>query len=145
MRKRWTLMHGIARTRCAWNDYVREITMAEGIPDSYRPVIMFLQRNPGSSQKSISDFVGVTTSAINQVVKSMLEEDYLYKESAPSDKRSRRLYLTEKGTDMACRLRQRLDEADDAITEFVGAEHEQELMNFLHELTDFIRGELRQC
>ena len=144
MRKRWTLMHGIARTRCAWNDYVREITMAEGIPDSYRPVIMFLYRNPGSSQKSISDFIGVTTSAINQVVKSMLDEDYLYKESDPSDKRSLRLYLTEKGTDMACRLRQRLDEADDAITEFVGAEHEQELMNFLHELTDFIRGELRQ-
>ena len=50
MRKRWTLMHGIARTRCAWNDYVREIAMAEGGPDSYRPVIMFLYRGESRLQ-----------------------------------------------------------------------------------------------
>lgn len=145
MRKRWTLMHGIARTRCAWNDYVREITLAEGIPDSYRPVIMFLQRNPGSSQKSISDFVGVTTSAINQVVKSMLEEGYLLQGKRSFRQAQPPIVSDRKGDRYGRRLRQRLDEADDAITEFVGAEHEQELMNFLHGLTDFIRGELKQC
>lgn len=143
MRKRWTLMHGIARTRCAWNDHVREITLAEGIPDSYRQVIMFLHRNPGSSQRSIAEFVGVTTSAINQVVKSMQEEDYLRKEIDPFDKRSYKLYLTETGENAACRLRKKLDESDDAITAFIGEEREKELMDLLHQLTDFIRKDLK--
>ena len=142
MRKRWTLMHGIARARCAWSDYVREISLAEGIPDSYRQVIMFLHRNPGASQRGIAEFVGVTTSAINQVVKSMQEEGYLRKEADPSDKRSCKLYLTESGEDAACRLRRRLDEADDAITGFIGAEKEKELTELLHQLTDFIRKDL---
>lgn len=101
-------MHGIARAKCAWNDHVREISLSEGIPDSYRQVIMFLHRNPGSSQCSIAEFVGVTTSAINQVVKSMQEEGYLRKETDPFDKRSFKLYLTEKGEDAACRLRKKV-------------------------------------
>ena len=145
MRKRWTLMNGIARARCAWNNHVREISLAEGIPDSYRQVIMFLHRNPGSGQRGIAEFVGVTTSAINQVVKSMLEEGYLRKEADPSDKRSCKLYLTEAGEDAADRLRKKLDESDAAITAFLGREKEEELMEILHQLTDFIRKDLSQC
>lgn len=142
MRKRWTLMHGIARTRAAWNDHVRQIAQEEGIPDSFRPVIMYLHRNSGASQKSIAEFLNVTTSAVNQVVKSMSSEGLLQKEPDPADKRSYKLYLTEQGKEVAIRLRQRLDRSDDAITAFVGAQREEELMQFLHELTDFIQKEL---
>ncbi len=39
----------------------------------------------------------------------------------------------------------KLDESDDAITAFIGAEREEELMELLHRLTDFIQEELRQC
>ena len=145
MSKRRTLMREMARTRYAWNEYVREIALAEGIPDSYRPVIMFLHHHPGFSQRSTAEFVGVTTSAINQVVKNMLEENYLRKESDPSDRRSCKLYLTEKGEAVALRLHEKLDEADDAITALIGAEREKELMDLLAQLTEFIRKEMRQC
>lgn len=142
MRKRWTLMYGMARTRTAWNEHLRKIALEEGIPDSYRPVIMFLHRNPGSSQKNIADFLNVTTSAVNQVVKNMADENYLQKEADPADKRSFKLYLTDRGESIACCLRKRIDDADDAITSFVGTEKEEELLMLLHELTDFIRKEL---
>lgn len=142
MPKRWTLMFGMARARAAWNEHMRQVAQEEGIPDSYRPVIMFLHRNPGASQKSIAEFANVTTSAVNQVVKSMLEDGYLRKESDPADKRGLRLYLTERGTAVASRLRQRLDQSDDAITAFVGAQREEELLQLLHALTDFIRKDL---
>ena len=138
-------MREMARTRHAWNEYVREAASEEGIPDSYRPVIMFLHHHPGFSQRSTAEFVGVTTSAINQIVKSMLEDSYLRKEIDPSDKRSSKLYLTEKGTTVALRLHEKLGEADDAITELIGTEREEELMDLLEQLTDFIRRELRQC
>ena len=145
MSKRRTLMREIARTRYAWNEYVRAIAQAEGIPDSYRPVIMFLHHHPGFSQRSTAEFVGVTTSAINQVVKNMLEENYLRKEPDPSDKRSCKLYLTERGEAVARRLHEKLDEADDAITALIGAQREEEWMDLLDQLTKFIRKDLRQC
>lgn len=145
MRKRWTLMYGMARARSAWNDHMRQITQEEGVSDSYRPVIMFLYRNPGASQKNIAEFLNVTTSAVNQVVKNMADEDYLRKEADPADKRSIKLYLTDRGEETASRLRQRLQQSDDAITAFVGPEQEEELLKFLHELTDFIQKELPLC
>lgn len=143
MRKKWTLMHGIARARTAWDDHMRQIAQEEGVPDSYRPVIMFLYRNPGASQKNIAEFLSVTTSAVNQVVKSMAEDGYLKKEADPSDKRGFKLYLTDQGEDVACRLRLRLEQSDNAITEFIGSEKEEELIQLLHQLTDFIRKELQ--
>lgn len=145
MNKRWTLMYGMARTRSAWHEHMRKITQEEGIPDSYRPIIMFLHRTPGATQKHISEFLDVTTSAVNQTVKSMIEENYVRKEADSADKRSFRLYLTDQGEAVAARLRKRLSESDDAITAFVGAEREEELLKLLHELTDFIRKELPSC
>lgn len=142
MRKRQTVMRSVGRARRVWNNHVKQIALAEGIPDSYRQVIMFLHHHPGSGQRSIAEFVGVTTSAINQVVKSMLEEDYLRKEADPSDRRGTRLYLTEKGESVASRLREKLDDADSAITAFLGETREAELIEVLESLADFVQREL---
>lgn len=142
MKKRQTVMRSVGRARRVWNNHVKQIAQAEGIPDSYRQVVMFLHHHPGSGQRSIAEFVGVTTSAINQVVKSMLEEDYLRKEADPSDRRGTRLYLTEKGESVASRLREKLDDADSAITAFLGEDREAELIEVLESLADFVRREL---
>ena len=74
MRARKTVMRAARRLRRAWDSHLRQITLAEGIPDSYRTVLLFLHRHPGSGQRNIAEFANVTTSAINQAVKSMVEE-----------------------------------------------------------------------
>lgn len=145
MIKRKTVMRSNGKARRSWNALVKEVALKEGIPDSYRQVIMFLNHNPGASQKNIAEFSCVTTSAINQVVKSMLLEDYITKETDPNDKRGCKLYLTEKGSEVAKRLHQRLDEADNAITKFLGVEKEQDLIEALDSLSEFIRKELLEC
>lgn len=142
MIKRPTIMRAVARARRAWDNHVRQVAWEEGIPDSYRPVIMFLHWNPGASQRRVAEFAGVTTSAINQTVKSMLQDDYLYKETDPSDKRSFRLYLTGKGEETAGRMRKRLDDSDNTITTFLGEEKEAELIELLDKLEEFVRKEL---
>ena len=144
MKKRKTLMRSVSRARRAWNNYVKEVALAEGVPDSYRTVLMFLLRHPGSAQRNIAEFAGITTSAVNQVVKSMAEEEYLIKETDPGDKRNSKLYLTEKGTVVATEIFEKLDAADDAITRRIGAEKEAELIAILDELTEFIGRELPQ-
>ncbi len=143
MRKRKTVMRAAARARRAWDQHVKAVALSEGVPDSYRQVIMFLFHHPGESQRAVAEFCGVTASAVNQAVKSMLEEDYLRKEPSPSDRRSFRLFLTQKGEDTARRLFARLYASDEAITALFGAEREAELIAALDTLTDFIREELR--
>lgn len=142
MNRRQTLMRSVAKVRRAWNSHVRDITLAEGIPDSYRTVLLFLTHHPGSGQRNIAEFAGVTTSAINQVVKSMLEEDYLRKEVDTNDKRNSKLYLTEKGNKVAEKLCEKLDASDDAITALIGPEKEEELIAFLNQLAEYIRRDL---
>lgn len=142
MPKRKTLMRAVAKARYAWQTHERDIALAEGIPDSYRTMFRFLLRHPGANQRNIAEFAGVTTSAVNQVVKSMLAEDYLCKEIDTSDKRNSKIYLTEKGTAIAEKLFAKLDAADDAITAMIGAEKEAELITFLEQLADYIRKDL---
>lgn len=145
MNRRHTLMRSIARARGAWTNHVREIALSEGIPDSYRTVLMYLLRHPGASQRNIAEFAGITTSAVNQTVRSMQEEDYLRKETDLSDKRNSRLFLTEKGSAIAIRVYEKLDAADDAITAMLGAEREAELITLLEQLADYIQKDLSQC
>lgn len=142
MKDRRTIMRAVAKARHAWNCHVREITLAAGIPDSYRPVFMFLLRHPGASQRNIAEFAAVTTSAINQVVKSMLEEGFLRKDVDTTDKRNSRLYLTDRGQQVAEMLNGKLDASDDAITAMLGSEKEAELIVLLEDLADFIRKDL---
>lgn len=145
MSNRKPLMRAMGRTRRAWKNHVREISLALGIPDSYRMVILYLFHNPGAGQRNIAEFAEITTSAVNQTVKSMLQEDYLRKEVDPSDKRNTRLYLTDKGKETADKLHARLEASDDAITALIGAEKEAELVALLEKVADYIRRELTSC
>ena len=138
-------MRSVAKARSAWQDHVRQIALEEGIPESYRTVLMYLLRHPGANQRNIAEFAGITTSAVNQTVKLMLEEEYLNKETDPTDKRHSKLYLTEKGESIAQRVFHRLDASDDAITAMIGAEKEAELIALLENLAEFIRKDLTQC
>ena len=142
MKRRKTLMRAVGRTHRAWNDYIKRITLTEGIPDSYKTVLMFLLRRPGAGQSDIADFALITSSAVNQTVKIMAAEGYLTKEADPGDKRSSRLYLTQKGSEIAERVFERLGEADAAITDKLGKEKEMQLIAILDEIADYIREEL---
>ncbi len=145
MKRRQSIMRSTCKARSAWSNHVKQLAQAEGIPDSYRPVLMYLHRTPGASQRSIAEFAGVTASATNQVVKNMVEEAYLRKETDQPDRRSTRLYLTEKGEAVALRLHEKLEQSDDAITAFLGQEKEAEMIELMERLSAFIQEELEQC
>lgn len=145
MYRRKTLMRAVGRARRAWEQHVREIALSAGIPESYRSVIMYLYRHPGAGQRSIAEFADITTSAVNQTVKSMLAEGYLRKEVDESDKRNLRLYLTEKGQETAEKLHEKLDVSDDAITALIGTDKEAELIALLEKAADYIRRDLTSC
>lgn len=140
-----TLMRAVGKARRAWQQHVREVARSMGIPESYRTVIMYLYHHPGAGQRHIAEFAGITTSAVNQAVKSMEREGYLRKETDPSDKRSSCLYLSERSIRIAEQLHNRLAVSDGGITALIGAEKEAEMIALLEKAADYIRRELPTC
>lgn len=142
MERKRTLMMVMARTRRAWVNHMKEIALDIGIPESYRPVISYLNREPGANQRNVADFCNVTTSAINQTIKSMIAEGYVRKETDGSDRRHSKLFLTEKGKETALKLRERLKESDQVITDLITPEKEAELISLLDKIHDCIQEDL---
>ena len=135
----------VNRTRRAWNNHTKAIAQEMGISDSYRAVIFYLSRQPGSNQKNIAEFCNVTTAAVNQTLKEMITDGYVKKETDTSDRRFTKLYLTAKGEQTGDMLRERLRVSDEAITQAITSEKEEEMILLLDRIHDLIRRELSSC
>jgi len=143
-RKR-TVMKALGRTRRAWLEHTRAVAFKVGIPDSYRTVIMYLGREPGANQRDIARFADVTTAAINQIVKDMVQEGYVEKRMDEKDRRYTRLYLTEKGEETGEKLREILSHSDEVITAAISPEKEEEMIALLDKIYECIRRDLSSC
>ena len=143
-RKR-TVMMALSRTRRAWMDHTKAVAQEMGIPDSYRLVIMYLIREPGANQKDIAEFANITTAAVNQTVKEMIANGYLEKQTDEKDRRYTKLYLTEKGREIALMLREKLHTSDEVITAAITPEKEAEMIALLDKIHDCIRRDLTSC
>lgn len=141
-RRQKPLMAVLSRTYKEWTLLMRRCTREVGIPDSFRPIVMFLARHPGASQKMLADVAETTTASVNQTVKKMIESGYVRKETDPADQRYTRLFLTETGMDKAEALRYKLASADERITARIGAYKEEEMSNLLRDLCKMIGEEL---
>lgn len=141
MRKR-SVMMAVSRTRRAWMEHTRAVALKIGIPDSYRTVISFLFRHPGSSQKEIAEFANVTTAAINQTIKEMIADGFVRKETDENDRRHTRIFLTEKGEETGQKVREELSHSDQVITAAITPEKEAEMIALLDKIYDCIRRDL---
>lgn len=141
-RHRKPLMMAVSRAHKEWMLYMRRCAREVGLPDSFRPMVMFLSRHPGANQKMLADFAETTTAAVNQTVKKMVDCDYVRKEVDPADQRYTRLYLTDVGMEKAEELRRRLAAADDRITARIGAYKEEEMVALLSDLCKSIGEEM---
>ena len=133
-KKKRTAMMAVGITHFVWEKCNRAAAARLGVPESYLKLILFLSRNPGAGQKEIADFSHVTTAAVNQTVKGMLQDGYLRKETDETDKRRTRLYLTEKGTAAAERIRQDFEDRDARITTMLTKDKETELIALLDQI-----------
>lgn len=143
-RKR-SVMMAIHRTRRAWLEHTKAVAQEMGIPESYRMIIMYLLREPGANQKNIAEFANITTAAVNQTVKEMLANGYLEKQTDEQDRRYTKLYLTEKGCEIAHKLREKIRVSDEIITAEISPEKEAEMIELLDKIHDCIRRDLTSC
>lgn len=133
------LMLTIKKLEKEWIKYLRKISGEIGMPDAYRRIIMFLSRNPGSSQKDIAAFCEMTGAAVSQIIKEMQLSGYIIKETDKDDMRFFKLYLTDKALSSVEKIREKIHSADEFITKTVTAQKEAEIVKILTSLTNTIK------
>lgn len=136
------LMLTIKRLEKEWGRYLRKVSVQIGVPDSYRQIIMYLNRNPGASQKQIAEFCQMTNAAISQTIKEMILSGYVIKESDMNDQRYYKLYLTDKSREKVEIIREKIHTADEFITKVVTPQKEAEIVDVLTNLTELIKKEM---
>ncbi len=135
------LMFMVRQLDRAWRERLRRISAEVGIPDPYARILAYLHRNPGASQKDLSEHVQKTYAAISQTVKEMLREDYVRRETDSEDQRYAKLYLTEKGRTYALRLRQEIGRAEERVRMALPADQQEEVSALLEQLYEAVRKE----
>ena len=140
-----SVMMAIARTRRAWVDHTKAVALEIGIPESYRIVLLFLTWHTVANQKQIAEFANITTAAVNQTVKEMIQDGYVQKETDENDRRHTRVFLTKKGLEVGRRLQERLFRSDEVIAEAISPEKEAEMIELLDKIHDCIRRDLTTC
>ena len=139
------VMMAINRAHRIWMKHTKEVALEIGIPDPYRTIIMHLARRPGANQKQLAEVSNKTTAAVNQTIKDMIADGFVRKETDDSDRRYTKLYLTEKGMETSERLKERLRISDEAISKLITPEREQEVIELLDKISDYIQRELSSC
>ncbi len=126
------LMLDMKFTVRAWEEYVNRLAAEAGIPGSYRPIVTFLAHHPGANQRMIAEHNRVTSAAVSQTVRDMINEGYIYRESDSDDLRASRLFLAEKGLVVDGKLRSKVGDAERAISSALSPEQLAEFTNTLH-------------
>lgn len=135
------LMFMVRQLDRAWRERLRKISAEAGIPDPYARILAYLYRNPGASQKDLSEHTQKTYAAISQTVKEMLREEYVRRETDSQDQRFAKLYLTEKGAGCALRLREEIGKAEERVRMALPAQRQEEVSALLEQLYEAVRKE----
>lgn len=135
------LMLMIHHTHREWKKYMQKLALESGIPDSYRMIIMYLDRNPGASQKDLAEHCQTTYASVSQTIKDMLASGYIVKKNGEKDQRYKRIYLSEKGQAGVNRIKSKIYEADQIITSALTPEKESDMIKQLELLCETIRKE----
>lgn len=87
----------LARTTHAQQNYLRPYLKQLGLSPGQPKVLRYLAALGPSSQRALADYCGVDPSAICRTLDSMERDGFLIRKPSPSDRRSGRVELTEKG------------------------------------------------
>jgi DNA-binding MarR family transcriptional regulator len=106
-------------------------------------MLLYLDKNPGSSQDSLADFVGIDKSGIARKCRKMDDLGYIVREQDDANRRQYNLHLTDSGRELIPVIRQLLSEWSDGITAGMGIREKKELVRLLEVMADNAAGKYR--
>jgi DNA-binding MarR family transcriptional regulator len=119
------------------NFKLRDISIRSGQHDFFYVISL----NEGITQKELSEWLYVGKSTTAKVVKSLIAQGYIYKEKDSSDKRFERLYLTEKGRQIAARIQETFLESVRITTKQLSQQEVEQAIELLKKILKNVSDE----
>lgn len=79
-------------------------------------ILLHVDRNPGHSQDSVATHLYLDKCNVARKVKRLEELGYIYRETDPEDRRQNKLFVTERGRELAPTIRRYLGQWGDEVT-----------------------------
>jgi len=121
----------IARLERLRRHYLDEHLRTYNLHGSMFMIILYLDRNPGSSQDNLCEYLLIDKSGVARKCRSLEDEKYIRREQSQDDRRQNRLYLTEKGRELLPVIRSLLSEWREIVTKNMDEQEQKELLRLL--------------
>ena len=94
-------------------------------------IILFLDRNQGSSQDNLCEYLLIDKSGVARKCSRLEELGYIKREQSPADRRQNSLFLTENGQKLLPVIRELLSNWREIVTKNMDESDQKELMRLL--------------
>lgn len=91
----------------AYRDFISDpdaILMEYEFGRAHHRVVHFVERNPGITVAALLDILRITKQSLARVLRQLIERGFIEQKTGETDRRQRRLYLTEAGRELGRRL-----------------------------------------
>lgn len=112
------------------NYKLRDLDIRSGQHDFF----YVISKNEGISQKELSNLLYIGKSTTTKAVKNLMDSGYITREQDPDDKRYYRLYLTEKGKQVAPKIEATFLEMIDIFTKDLSGNEGEQTLNGLKKI-----------
>ena len=97
-------------------------------------IALFMDRNPGSSQEELSDFLGLDKSNVARKCSQMENLGVIRREQSAQDRRQNKLYLTESGKNLLPEIRANLSRWREIVMNGINKEDQKILLSLLEHM-----------
>ncbi|TCT14556.1 MarR family transcriptional regulator [Natranaerovirga pectinivora] len=102
-----------------------------GIRSGQHDFLYVIIKKQGISQTEMCDLLNVGKSTVTKAVNSLVKSGYVIKEKSLEDKRCYQIYLTEKGEEIAPRIKDIFDELSEIYKKNLSEEEYYQILNGL--------------
>lgn len=102
-----------------------------GIGSGQFPFLMRLYRKDGINQESLSDYLKIDKGTTTRAIQKLVDEGYVFRQRDEKDKRSYRVFLTEKGKKLEPDMRKIVSEWEDILFSGFDDNQRREIKNSL--------------
>lgn len=102
-----------------------------GIGSGQFPFLMRLYREDGINQESLSDYLKIDKGTTTRAIQKLVDEDYVFRQRDEKDKRSYRVFLTEKGKKLEPDMKKIVSDWEDILFSGFNDSQRREIKNSL--------------
>lgn len=96
--------------------------------NQYRVIVLYaIEAHASITQKDIADYTGLSKQTVSTVMRALKAEGFVSLQAGESDRRDKRVYLTQKGTLYAAEVLSSLHTLEQRVFDIMGAERMKQM------------------